>query len=267
MVNHSSILAWRITWTEEPGGLQSLGLKESDPTEWLSTDILPFAYWPVFICSCLQDVSLDLISFKGENTWQLLWIECNQSRRKRAEIAVLCPARIHGSLALCQAASWLLWTCHLSLSLKWQRPGFPKGSSRWCPSRNSTRDRGWGHSVLVVLCRGCLEAAIWREIPAVEKRIQPVLHLSFILIIVLFHVCSINSLEVYRKVVRTTVYPSPSFPQGWHLYVIWYICQKQELSPGSTPLTETHTCVWIGFPLMSSFCCRIQIYGSTVHLA
>ena len=23
--NHSSILAWRIPWTEEPGGLQSIG--------------------------------------------------------------------------------------------------------------------------------------------------------------------------------------------------------------------------------------------------
>ena len=25
MATHSSILAWRILWTEEPGGLQSLG--------------------------------------------------------------------------------------------------------------------------------------------------------------------------------------------------------------------------------------------------
>ena len=25
MANHSSILAWRIPWTEEPGGLQSIG--------------------------------------------------------------------------------------------------------------------------------------------------------------------------------------------------------------------------------------------------
>ena len=25
MASHSSILAWRITWTEEPGGLQSTG--------------------------------------------------------------------------------------------------------------------------------------------------------------------------------------------------------------------------------------------------
>ena len=25
MAIHSSVLAWRITWTEEPGGLQSMG--------------------------------------------------------------------------------------------------------------------------------------------------------------------------------------------------------------------------------------------------
>ena len=34
MATHSSILAWRIPWTEEPGGLYSLwGCKESDMTE------------------------------------------------------------------------------------------------------------------------------------------------------------------------------------------------------------------------------------------
>ena len=27
MATHSSILAWRIPWTEEPGGLQSMGWK------------------------------------------------------------------------------------------------------------------------------------------------------------------------------------------------------------------------------------------------
>ena len=30
---HSSILAWSIPWTEEPGGLQSIGFKESNMTE------------------------------------------------------------------------------------------------------------------------------------------------------------------------------------------------------------------------------------------
>ena len=27
MATHSSILAWRIPWTEEPGGLQSMGFR------------------------------------------------------------------------------------------------------------------------------------------------------------------------------------------------------------------------------------------------
>ena len=33
MATHSSILAWRIPWTEELGGLQSVGHKESDTTK------------------------------------------------------------------------------------------------------------------------------------------------------------------------------------------------------------------------------------------
>ena len=33
MATHSRILAWRIPWTEEPGGLQSQGVAESDTTK------------------------------------------------------------------------------------------------------------------------------------------------------------------------------------------------------------------------------------------
>ena len=33
MATHSSILVWKITWTEERGRLQSMGLKEVDMTE------------------------------------------------------------------------------------------------------------------------------------------------------------------------------------------------------------------------------------------
>ena len=33
MATHSSILFWRIPWTEKPGGLQSMGRKELDTTE------------------------------------------------------------------------------------------------------------------------------------------------------------------------------------------------------------------------------------------
>ena len=33
MVTHSSILAWEIPWTEDVGGLQSMGSQELDTTE------------------------------------------------------------------------------------------------------------------------------------------------------------------------------------------------------------------------------------------
>ena len=33
MATHSSILAWKIPWTEKPGGLQSMGRKEWDTAE------------------------------------------------------------------------------------------------------------------------------------------------------------------------------------------------------------------------------------------
>ena len=36
MTTHSSILAWRSPWTEEPGGLQFMGLQELDTTEQLT---------------------------------------------------------------------------------------------------------------------------------------------------------------------------------------------------------------------------------------
>ena len=48
MANHSSILAWRMPWTEEPGGLQSMGHKELDTTKWLMLLLivqLPIQVW------------------------------------------------------------------------------------------------------------------------------------------------------------------------------------------------------------------------------
>ena len=32
MATHSNLLAWEIQWTEEPGGLQSMGWQELDRT-------------------------------------------------------------------------------------------------------------------------------------------------------------------------------------------------------------------------------------------
>ena len=38
---YSSILAWKILWTEEPGGLQSMGLQRVDTTEQLTHSRFP----------------------------------------------------------------------------------------------------------------------------------------------------------------------------------------------------------------------------------
>ena len=44
MVTHSSILAWKIPWTEESGGLQSMGPKELDTTEHLTKYIYIYTH-------------------------------------------------------------------------------------------------------------------------------------------------------------------------------------------------------------------------------
>ena len=40
MATHSSILAWGIPWTEEPGGLQCMGSQGVDPSERLTVALL-----------------------------------------------------------------------------------------------------------------------------------------------------------------------------------------------------------------------------------
>ena len=39
MATHSSVLAWRIPWTEGPGGYSPRGCKELDVTQRLSTRV------------------------------------------------------------------------------------------------------------------------------------------------------------------------------------------------------------------------------------
>ena len=56
MATHSSTLAWKIPWMEEPGGLQSMGRYELDMTERLHFHFFTFMHWrrkwqptPVFL--------------------------------------------------------------------------------------------------------------------------------------------------------------------------------------------------------------------------
>ena len=51
MATHSSILSWRIPWTEEPGRLQSMGPQQSDMTWSLSHYYNPYKSAKFFLFS------------------------------------------------------------------------------------------------------------------------------------------------------------------------------------------------------------------------
>jgi len=59
MASHSSTFAWKIPWTEEPGGLQSMGSLESDTTERLhfhfSLSCIGEGNGNPLQCSCLEN--------------------------------------------------------------------------------------------------------------------------------------------------------------------------------------------------------------------
>ena len=50
---YSSILAWKIPWTEEPGGYSPWGCKESDTTE---HTYLPWYVFPLSPILCLTHI-------------------------------------------------------------------------------------------------------------------------------------------------------------------------------------------------------------------
>ena len=59
MAAHSSTLAWKLPWMEEPGGLQSMGSGKSDTTEWLhfhfSLSCIGEGNGNPLQCSCLEN--------------------------------------------------------------------------------------------------------------------------------------------------------------------------------------------------------------------
>ena len=88
MATHSSTLAWKIPWIEEPGRLQSWGRKELDLTEWLhfhfSLLCIGGGNGNPLQCSCLEnprDGGTWWAAIYGiEQSWtRLQWLSSNSS--------------------------------------------------------------------------------------------------------------------------------------------------------------------------------------------
>ena len=103
MTAHSSILAWRIPWTEDPGGLQSLGLQKSQT--WLSDWIRILIH--MGRCTCFWNLEWGCISLLA-----MLW-------GGRAQSASEMSIKDHHSL---HCGPWVGRACLCSQSGLWWSP-------------------------------------------------------------------------------------------------------------------------------------------------
>ena len=88
MATHSSILAWKIPWTEEPGRLQSMGsqrVRHNRATSiWLSFASLtmpkPLTVWITTNCGKLFK------RWEYQTTWPASWEICMQVKKQQLEL-------------------------------------------------------------------------------------------------------------------------------------------------------------------------------------
>ena len=77
---HSSILAWRIPWTEEPGEPQYTGWKESDTTERLTLS----NWWSkVLPNNTLGNNVSEMILVQGRSENERMINECSYQKQKK----------------------------------------------------------------------------------------------------------------------------------------------------------------------------------------
>ena len=117
IATHSSILAWRIPWIEEPGGLQSAGHKESDTTEATAHAACTSCYFSVW--------SESQKPYRGHQAqlWSAACRPDSPTSPKGLLSCLLCSCIQNSSLFLVLAPAQSLCIDPLSL-LKTQQPPF-----------------------------------------------------------------------------------------------------------------------------------------------
>ena len=92
---HSSILAWKIPWTEDPGRLQSMGRKESDTTEPLHFTSLTYIDFSILFWG-----EGDIHLHKGYNHYSVL--KCIENYSESFRILLIAMNFIPQSMNKCE---------------------------------------------------------------------------------------------------------------------------------------------------------------------
>ena len=144
MTTHSSLLAWKVPWTEEPGELQSIGLQRVG-YDWacthtsiyssvvLGTLLAPatcplhpsplcwpaditLGAWPLYFLSGFSALWLPL-GFKSSSSSRRWWEEARRSKQRRRQMSLpsLLGHRLAGTEFLCYSPHLLSERFHLQL--------------------------------------------------------------------------------------------------------------------------------------------------------
>ena len=117
MAPHSSTLAWKIPWTEEPGRLQSMGSLRVGHNSMTSLSLFTFMHWrrkwqptPGFLPGESQGrrslVHCRLWDHAGSDPTEATWHQTNVRRRQWHPIPVLLPGKSHGWRSLVGRSLW-----------------------------------------------------------------------------------------------------------------------------------------------------------------
>ena len=167
MAPHSSTLAWKIPWMEEPGGLQSMGSLGVGHDRATSLSLLTFMHWrrkwqptPVFLpresqgLRSLVSMGLHRVGHHGVTSLSLLTFM--HGRRKWQPTPVFLPGESQGQGSLVGCSPWgpyeseTTGRLHFYFSLSCLGEG--NGNPLQCSCLENPRDRGtWWAAVYGVM--------------------------------------------------------------------------------------------------------------------
>ena len=127
MATHSSTLAWKIPWTEEPGRLQSMGLQESD---------MDTTEWPSAMLHCSTDVKL---------SYCLCPVPAYTGAVKRTTTPSLLQEGLSLERRKCSTSTFLkgvFWPCQAACSILVPQPGIEPRPQQWKPKILTSRPPG-----------------------------------------------------------------------------------------------------------------------------